>query len=158
MPAATEQSLASAYAYLGSRDRTASEMRAHLGKRTDCDSEQIEAVIAELTEKRYLDDERYARCFAEDRRNLDSWGTERIYRRLLELGIERETAKLAAQPEDREQELEAAITLLRRRVKLITEDPRARQRALGLLMRRGYSQAVSYEAIRCLEQESTCTS
>jgi regulatory protein len=133
-------------------------MRAHLGKRTDCDSEQIEAVIAELTEKRYLDDERYARCFAEDRRNLDSWGTERIYRRLLELGIERETAKLAAQPEDREQELEAAITLLRRRVKLITEDPRARQRALGLLMRRGYSQAVSYEAIRCLEQESTCTS
>jgi len=133
-------------------------MRVHLGKRTDCDSEQIEAVIAELTEKRYLDDERYARCFAEDRRNLDSWGTERIYRRLLEFGIERDTAKLAAQPEDRDQELTAAIELLRRRIRLTAEDPRARQRALGLLVRRGYSQSVSYEAVKCLEQESSCTS
>ena len=116
-------------------------MRAHLGKRTDCDSGQIEAVIAELTEKRYLDDERYARCFAEDRRNLDSWGTERIYRRLLELGIERDTAKLAAQPDDRDQELTAAIELLRRDRTQATEDveryaARIRDDALCVRLRR----------------------
>jgi regulatory protein len=134
-------------------------MRIHLGKRTDCDAEQIESVIAELTDKRYLDDERYARCFAEDRRNLDSWGTERIYRRLLELGIQRETARLASQPEDPEQELDAALLgLRRRRVKLSAEDPRIRQRALGLLMRRGYPQAIAYEALRRLEQESAYAS
>jgi regulatory protein len=152
-----EQALASAYAYLGSRERTVAEMRSQLRNRTDCDCELVESVIAELTEKRYLDDERYARCFAEDRRNLDSWGSERIYRRLLELGIERETAELAAKPDDPERELEAALALLHRRVRLIAEDPRARQRALGLLMRRGYSQSVSYEAIKRLEQEPTCS-
>ena len=38
----------------------------------------------------YVDDARYAQRFAEDRRRLDAWGSERIERRLRELGVEHE--------------------------------------------------------------------
>jgi regulatory protein len=149
-----EQTFASAYSFLNRRERTTEEMRAYLAKRTDSDTETIETVLAELTERDFLNDERYARCFAEDRRNLDSWGSQRIYRRLLELGVEPETAQQASRAEDDEQELTVALALLRRRVKVLEPDPAARQRALGVLARRGYPSSVAYKAVRMLEQET----
>ena len=42
--------------------------------------------MSALLEGSYLDDAAFARRFAEDRRNLDGWGSERIERRLAELG------------------------------------------------------------------------
>lgn len=150
-----EEILARAYAYLSRRDRTTREMRQHLRKGAGAEEDVIEAAIAQLTERGYLDDSRYAQFFVEDRRKLDSWGSERIRRRLLELGIDRETVELACRQEDDERELIAALTLLRRRVKLIIpEDPRSKQRALALLMRRGYPQSVAYDAVRLFEQET----
>lgn len=154
MSGSLEQTFASAYAYLNRRERTTEEMRSYLAKRTDSDMESIKAVLAELEERGYLDDERYARCFAEDRRNLDSWGSQRIYRRLLELGIQPQTAQQASRAQDDEQELTAALALLRRRVKVLEPDQAARQRALGVLARRGYPSSVAYKAVRMLEQET----
>ena len=46
-------------------------------------------------EGRYVDDAGFARRFAEDRRNLDGWGNERIERRLVELGVDREHVRAA---------------------------------------------------------------
>ncbi len=63
----------------------------------------------------YLDDARYARAFAEDRRALDAWGAERIERRLLELGVDPEHVAVAIGERDGETELDAALQLLRRR-------------------------------------------
>ena len=63
----------------------------------------------------YLDDARYAQRFAEDRRRLDGWGSERIARRLRELGIDREHIDAAIAAQDPEEELAAALELLRRR-------------------------------------------
>lgn len=155
MSGSLEQTLAAAYAYLNRRERTTAQMRAYLAKRTGSDLELAEAALAELIEQKYLDDARYARCFAEDRRNLDSWGTERIYRKLLEVGIDAETARQAATPEDGDQELRTALALLRRRMRIVEPDPSARQRALGMLLRRGYPAAVAYQAVRELESESS---
>ena len=50
----------------------------------------VEEVVAALLEGGYIDDAAFARRFAEDRRNLDQWGAERIERRLKELGVDRE--------------------------------------------------------------------
>lgn len=150
-----ELTLADAYAYLSRRERTTAQMRAHLDKRTGSDVELIEGAVAELTEQGYLDDGRYARCFAEDRRNLDGWGTQRIYRRLIELGIEPETARQASTEQDADQELEAALAVLRRRVHVLEPEPRARARALGMLARRGYSSDLAYQAVKEFEREST---
>jgi regulatory protein len=131
-----EQTLAEAFKYLGPRERTVAEVCEHLA-RSCADVGLIEATIVQLRERGYLDDARYARCFAEDRRNLDHWGSERICRRLLELGIPAEVAHSASEPEDREQELEMAVELLRRRIRAIrAEDPRSRKRALYSALRR----------------------
>lgn len=148
-----EEALGRAYNYLGKRERTVAEVRSHLVA-ANAAPELIEETVGELVQLGYLDDARYARCFAEDRRNLDGWGTERIRRRLIELGLERGLAEQAAEPEDDEQELRAALTLLQRRLRTAPTDARERQRALQLLVRRGYQQELAYDAVRRFEGQA----
>ena len=81
--------MALAWRALNRRDRTVQEMGGILlGKRVA--PADADAVVTELIELGYLDDVRYAERFAEDRRRLDGWGSERISRRLRELGVDRE--------------------------------------------------------------------
>ena len=148
-----EEALGRAYAYLGKREYTVAEVRGRL-EQGGAAPELIEAAVGELVEQGYLDDARYARCFAEDRRNLEGWGTERIRRRLIELGIERDLAQRASQPGDEGQEMRAALALLRRRVRLAPDDQRGRRRALDLLARRGYESELAHEALRRFEREA----
>lgn len=149
---ALEGALQRAYRYLGHRDRTVAELRKHLvGKGA---TEQIaEAVVAELIELGYVDDARFARQFAEDRRKLDSWGSDRIERRLRELGVDREHVAAALEVAG-ESEMDAAVELLRRRFPAPPETDRDRDRALGLLVRRGYDLELAYDAIRALGREA----
>ncbi len=136
-----------AWRALNRRDRTVSELRDILaGKRVD--PNEIDAVVVELSDGGYLDDAGYAQRFAEDRRRLDSWGAERIERRLMALGVASEHIAAAVGEQDRESELVAAISLLHRRFSSPLGDPRDRTRALGVLLRRGYEPEVAYEALR----------
>src|ERR671927_895093 len=83
-----------AYRQLGRRDRTVAELRWYL-RRRELDPAAIEGALGVLIEQGYLDDARYAQRFAEDRRALDGWGSERIARRRRELGVERELVQAA---------------------------------------------------------------
>jgi len=148
-----EQALGIAWRYLNRRDRTVSEMRQHLEKR-GVETDAAEQAVSELAEGGYLDDARFAQHFAEDRRTLDAWGSERISRRLRELGVERELVEAAVEGRDAEDEREAAVGLLRARRPGPMSDPRERQRALGLLVRRGYDIEVAGDAIRAYRRES----
>ncbi len=143
---ALEAALGRAYRYLGHRDRTRAELRRHLlGKGV---TEEIAiAAVEELAVQGYVDDARFAHRYAEDKRRLDSWGNDRIERRLGELGVEREhiAAALAAVGDG---ELEAAVELLRRRFPAPPRSERERERALGLLVRRGYDLELAYDAVR----------
>jgi len=148
-----QRALDTAYRYLARRDRTVGEMRRHLeGKRVE--PATIEQVIAELREQHYLDDARYARTFAEDRRAIDGWGPDRIARRLAQLGIAPEDVQAALADRERDDELGAAVELLRTRVRVPPEDDRGRERALGLLVRRGYDFELAHDAIRAFERET----
>lgn len=149
-----QRALDLAYRYLGRRDRTVVEMRRHLeGKRVEPDL--IDEAVAELLEQGYLDDARYARRFAEDRRTLDSWGTDRIEQRLIAVGVDRAdiAAALAAQPA--EDELQAAIALLQRKLREPPADDRGREKALGMLVRKGYELEVAYDAVRAFERDTS---
>ncbi len=146
-----QRALDLAYRYLGRRDRTVVEMRRHLeGKRVEPDL--IDDTVAELLEQGYLDDARYAQRFAEDRRTLDAWGVERIEQRLIAVGVDRAdiAAALAAQPA--EAELDAAVALLRRKLREPPSDDRSREKALGMLVRKGYELDVAYDAVRAIER------
>jgi regulatory protein len=136
-----------AYRYLSRRDRTVREVRQRL-EHERVEPDTIDAVVASVAEAGYLDDARYAQRFAEDRRTLDGWGTDRIERRLAALGVApgHITAALAAR--DGEAELEAAVALLVRRYRGPLETPQERDRALGFLVRKGYAMELAYDAIR----------
>jgi regulatory protein len=141
-----------AFTFLGHRDRTVAEVRRHL-ERKRMEPAGIEAAIAELQRQGYLDDRRFVRRFAEDRRRLDAWGTDRIERRLAALGVDPEVIASDLHGDDgTHDELEAALALLRRRVGRVPETDRDRERALGLLARRGYELDLAYDAVRAFER------
>lgn len=147
-----ERALELAFRHLGKRDRTEAELRRHLAGKDVADAE-ADAAIAEVARMGYLDDARYAKTFAEDRRNLDGWGAERIERRLLELGVEREHVAAALGDRDVGEELEAALELLRRRFgDRAPGTERERERALGMLVRKGYDLELAYDAVRAFER------
>jgi regulatory protein len=116
------------------------------------DHDVVEEAIAVLCEGRYLDDAGYARRFAEDRRQIDAWGAERIEQRLLAAGIAPEHVAAALADQDAQGELEAALDLLRRRFPDPPDDDRGRNRALGMLVRRGYELELAHAAIRTHER------
>jgi regulatory protein len=136
-----------AFRSLGRRDRTVLEMRRYLeGKRVEPDA--IEAALAELGSQGYLDDARFARQFAQDKRLLEEWGADRIERRLLALGVPAEVVRAAVDARDHGGELEAALELLRRRFPALGGEPREQQRAFGVLARKGYDVELAWDAIR----------
>jgi regulatory protein len=136
-----------AWRALGRRDHTDAELRRLLAAKR-VDPATIELVATELAEGGYVDDASYARRFAEDRRRLDAWGAERIERRLLALGVDRELVAAALAGHSPEQELDAALELLRRRVAEPPRTPRERDRALGILLRKGYDVDTAHTALR----------
>jgi len=108
----------------------------------------IDAVVGELCEQGYLDDASYARRFADDRRRLDAWGAERIERRLRALGVGADDIRAAIGDDDGSGDLDAALALLRRRFPDPPQTPRDCQRALGVLVRKGYGLELAYDALR----------
>ena len=142
-----QEALDLGFSYLGHRDRTVAEVRRHL-ERKRVEPAAIDGALAELARLGYLDDMRYAHRFADDRRRLDAWGAERIERRLVALGVPPEVVAAAIGASDDHDELSAAVELLRRRIGRPPETDRDRERALGLLARRGYELELAYDAVR----------
>jgi len=136
-----------AFRLLSRRDRTVLEVRRGLeAKRVE--PAVIERALTELADHGYLDDARFAQRFAEDRRLLDEWGTDRIERRLAALGVPAELVRDAVAARDAGEELDAAVVLLRRRFPQLGDEPRQQQRALGVLVRKGYDAELAWDAIR----------
>ena len=144
--------LGDAYRHLAMRDRTEAEIRSCLARRGH-DAAVAEQAVSELCRQGYLDDARFARRFAEDRRALDGWGTGRIRSRLSELGVPADLIEAGAASEP-DQELAAAVEVLRRRLPRAPSDERERRRALGLLVRRGFELELAYDAIRSVERDA----
>ncbi len=144
-PGHRPEAFAAALAALRRRERSIAEITGWLQER-DYPGEEIEDAVDRLIECRELDDERFAELFAEDKRDLSDWGPERIAAALRERGldsalIDRVTA------EDRDRQLDRAVGLLLGRRMSIGDD-RERERALGMLTRRGFGYELSHDAIR----------
>ena len=147
------QALGWASAHLNRRERTVAELRAHL-ERKGVPEPIAEAALQELSEMHLVDDARYAAMYVADKRNLEQWGSDRIRRGLRERGIDRELAEraLASSLPDSAQEpeateLERALELLRRRFPAPPRDRRERDRALGVLLRKGYESELALDAL-----------
>ncbi len=142
-----QRALGLAYHYLNRRERTVEEVRRHL-QRQGVAAEHIGDTIEELRGNGYLDDARFVALFAQDKRELEEWGDDRIRRGLIERGIDRELIDAELGPAQPSSELERALVLLRRRFPMPPRDRRERDRALGVLLRKGYECELALEALR----------
>jgi regulatory protein len=129
------------------RERTEQELRVFLERRR-LEAPVIEDALAEMVSLGFVDDAGYARRFAEDRRLLDQWGSERIAGDLARRGIDRATIENALGGIERGDELDAAIELLNRRYQTPFGGDRERDKAWRMLVRRGYESELAYEAVR----------
>ncbi|HEX3802635.1 MAG TPA: RecX family transcriptional regulator [Solirubrobacteraceae bacterium] len=144
-----------AYRYLNKRERTVAEVRARLEK-AEIPEGEIDAVVAELVELGYVNDARYARVFTEDKRALEAWGNERIARALRGRGIDGDLieAALTSPGEDDAEageptgEFGRAVALLVQRFPVGPAAPRDRERAFGVLVRKGYESETAADAVR----------
>jgi regulatory protein len=144
-----ERAIQLGYRAVGYRDRTVAELRTFL-ERKRVEPEAIADAVQELTAAGFLDDARFARRFAEDKRELERWGNERIARELHRRGIAPDLIERVVTDRSREAELASAILLLEQRLPAPGDD-RERDRAWRLLVRRGYGAEVAYEAVRRFE-------
>ena len=142
-----ERARARAWRALNRRDRTELELRGILAEKRVA-PEEAEVVVGELLGGGFVDDAAFARRFAEDRRRLDAWGVARIGGRLRALGVAPEHVAAALAERDHDGELDAALELLRRRFPAVRETARDRDRALGMLVRKGYELALAHDALR----------
>jgi regulatory protein len=137
---------------LGRRERSSAELASWLTHRGVA-TEDVEATVAHLEELGELDDARFARRYAEDKRELAGWGAERIRGALLERSVPPEHIEAALAAEGTPRQVERAAALLIRRSESL-ESEAARARALGYLTRKGYSYEIAHEAIRAFERAS----
>lgn len=143
-----QRALALAYRYLNRRERTVAETRRYL-ERKDIEATAAEQAIAVLCDDGYLDDSRFARLFAEDKRSLEQWGSDRIRRGLAGHGVDAELIERAiGDTGTADDELQSALSVLRRRCPEPPRDRRARERALGILLRKGYEPDIAHAALR----------
>ena len=147
--AGLDRALALAYRYLNARERTETEIRRHLlGKRID--PSDIERSVQALIGQGLLDDARFARLFVQDKRELAEWGADRIRQALLARGVDRDVvADALAEHEQTADggEIDRALVVLRRRFPSPAGDRRERERALGVLLRKGYDTDLALAAI-----------
>lgn len=141
-----QQALELVYRYLNRCDRTVEEVRRHLRSK-GVEPDAAERSIGVLREQGYLDDARYARLFAHDKRELEHWGTDRIAATLLHHGVERELIDEVLSEQAPREEFDRALSLLRRRFPAPPADRRERDRALGVLLRRGYDAELAVEVL-----------
>jgi regulatory protein len=112
--------------------------------------ERIE-VLTRLVEDGSIDDERFARRYAEDKRELAGWGPDRIREALVSRGIPADLIDSALGAEDQDEIVARASALLARNGTVVG-DERGRQRALAQLARRGFPLEAAYDAVRRLER------
>jgi regulatory protein len=84
---------------------------------------------------------------------LAGWGPDRIVKALEGRGVAPEHVEAALGGDDEPAQLERATSLLADRG-MSCGSERERERALGLLVRRGYPLELAYEAVRTTERRS----
>lgn len=88
-------------------------------RRWDVDDEAQARIMQRLINERYVDDERFARAFVNDKIKYNQWGSRRIEQALWQKGIDKETRQTVLAEIDDEQYLEVLRPLLKAKARSV---------------------------------------
>ncbi len=135
-----------AYRYLARRPRSRAEMEARLHEK-GFDKAVVSETLTGLVSLGYVDDEKFALQWAENRIRLRNFGRRRIERELREKGIDGEVVRSALAgllgPDEERETAEKAAGKKMQAMRSLDAETR-RRRLAGYLERKGFS----YEVIR----------
>ncbi len=124
---------------LGRRDHARNELRDKARKK-DFPSENIEEILDELTEKKYINNLSFAKKFTRDKFEFNKWGVNKIRAELFKKGIsekEINTALLEVDEKDRLSSIQDLVKKNKR--KFERADPSKRKKKIfDFLLRKGY--------------------
>jgi regulatory protein len=95
----TDLAFQRAVRYLGMRPRSSAEIVTYL-KRKEYDETIVDAVVKQLHEKGYLDDEAFARFWVDNRNRFRPRGAQALRYELRQKGVERETIDSTLEEQD----------------------------------------------------------
>ena len=88
-------------------------------RRWDVDDEAQARIMQRLINERYVDDERFARAFVNDKIKYNQWGSRRIEQALWQKGIDKETRQAVLAEINDEQYLEVLRPLLKTKARSV---------------------------------------
>jgi regulatory protein len=141
----------SAFLYLSRRVHSRGELFQKL-KKKDYETNIIDDVLNELEEKKYLDDDYFARKFTEEKLHRKKWGLDKIKSHLFVKGIKRELIEtVLSEFADDEIIFENAISLLAKKKKFYAKkkysNQQLKQKLFSFLRSRGFSYEIISKAI-----------
>jgi len=137
---------------LGQQMRTVAEVKRLLRRRVEPEETgqaKIDAVVARLKERKYLNDASYAQDYTKMRQENASFGKRRVQQDLIRKGVHATVigATLAAAYENVDEEELARRHLERKRVKKPANDKES-ARLMRMLMRAGFSSTVIFRILK----------
>ena len=145
-----EKYLTLSYRYLSIRNRSETEIREYLGKKNAA-QEIIDKIVTRLKEKKFLNDEEFARSFVLNRARLKPKGKKLLTLELRQKGIAEDLIKKVLDEVRGEipDELSQAKSLIVKKMQKMVGMPKQEiyQKVGGFLARRGYSWDVVKKAI-----------
>ena len=141
--------------YLGRADRSVYQIRQRL-ERASFPGPVIEQVLAEFAQRRWLDDEQFARRWVEGRMGKRAVGPRRLAQELEQRGLAPETvARVLEEFSGALDNPEMMVELLRRQQGRYAglEEQKAKRRMLDFLRRRGYAEDGAWRAVNQVWKE-----
>lgn len=149
---------ASEYAYrlLSFRERSEKELKSRM-KKAGFDEDNVENALRKVKVSGYVDDERFAKNFAESKRSK-GFGKLRLRYALKEKGIEETIVRSVVDSMTDGEEIERARSLIARKMKTMrgTIGKKERESLRLFLLRKGYSYFIVSKALKdfCNNDES----
>lgn len=104
-----------------------------------------QAIISQLCEEKYLDENRYAAFFARDKSALSGWGEQKIRHALAAKGVERDVIENALGQIDGSKAREKMEAVLSAKLRTLKGEG---QQVMGKLFRFGLSRGYTYNQIK----------
>lgn len=138
---------------LSRRDHGREELR-RKAARKDYPNSVIEDVLYELQEKDYINDQRFAQQYAQDKSSLKKWGPNKIKAHLRKKGISRAIAEEAAdhihQSTNTKNRLQELTTKRKKRFLREPDPLKRKKKIVNYLLQKGYRSGSIYKNIEQL--------